>query len=332
MKIVVTGALGHIGSRLIRELPVAFEGAETLMLDNLSTQRYCSLFELPASGRYRFVEGDIREADLVALFRDATVVVHLAAITDAAGSFEIREHVHEVNVVGTQRVARACVAAGCALVFLSTTSVYGTQDAVVAEDCPAMDLKPQSPYAESKLAGEHYLQTSAETEALPFVVCRFGTIFGTSIGMRFHTAINKFCWQAVTSQPLTVWRTALDQKRPYLDLGDAVAALRFILERRQFDRRVYNVLTTNASVRQIIELIHSHVPAATVRYVETSIMNQLSYDVENTRFTRLGFEFRGSLAGGIAQTISQFRALVAGAPAASPDDRPEERHVHTRGI
>ena len=55
MKIVVTGALGHIGSRLIRELPARFPDAKIVMLDNLLTQRYCSLFNLPATGQYRFL-------------------------------------------------------------------------------------------------------------------------------------------------------------------------------------------------------------------------------------------------------------------------------------
>src|SRR5439155_10408663 len=96
MKIVVTGALGHIGSRLIREIPSAFPGAEVLMLDDLSTQRYCSLFNLPEEGRYRFIETDILKAELAELFRVASVVVHLAAITNAAGSFEIAKQVEEV--------------------------------------------------------------------------------------------------------------------------------------------------------------------------------------------------------------------------------------------
>ena len=51
MKIVVTGALGHIGSRLIRELPTIFPDANIVLIDNLSTQRYCSLFNLPTSGQ-----------------------------------------------------------------------------------------------------------------------------------------------------------------------------------------------------------------------------------------------------------------------------------------
>jgi len=59
MKIVITGALGHIGFRLIREIPRIFPETEIMMIDNLSTQRYCSMFNLPPEGRYRFIEGDI---------------------------------------------------------------------------------------------------------------------------------------------------------------------------------------------------------------------------------------------------------------------------------
>ena len=50
MKLIVTGALGHIGSRIIRELPVLFPGVEIVMIDNMATQRYSSLFDLPAHG------------------------------------------------------------------------------------------------------------------------------------------------------------------------------------------------------------------------------------------------------------------------------------------
>ncbi len=309
MKVVVTGALGHIGSRLIRELPSAFPDAEILMLDNLSTQRYCSLFNLPAAGKYRFVETDILKTDLAELFKDASVVVHLAAITNAEDSFEIAEQVELVNLTGTRAVAEACVAAGSALLFLSTTSIYGTQSQTVDEDCPESDLRPQSPYAKSKLEAEKLLKTFGTTEALNFIVLRLGTVFGVSSGMRFHTAVNKFCWQASLGQPITVWRTALHQKRPYLDLTDAVEAINFVIARNLFDGRTCNVLTLNATVNDIVEQISSHYPNLSIKYVDTKIMNQLSYEVSNEGFKNLGFGVKGCLATGIADTINLLKGL-----------------------
>ena len=304
MKIVITGALGHIGSRLIRDIPNTFPDAKIVMLDNLSTQRYCSLFNLPAYGQYHFVEADILKADLNQFFTGADVVVHLAAVTNAAGSFEIKDEVERVNLKGSERVAHACLHNGCTLIFVSTTSVYGTQMETVDEDCALSDLKPQSPYAESKLKTEQMLETLGETKRLRFTICRFGTIFGTSIGMRFHTAVNKFCWQAVIGQPITVWRTALHQYRPYLDLSDAVDAIKFIIQKNVYDRRIYNVLTVNATVKNIVDVISSCVPDLSIEYVDTEIMNQLSYYVANSRFKNLGFEFKGSLDQGIKETIN----------------------------
>jgi nucleoside-diphosphate-sugar epimerase len=243
MKIVVTGALGHIGSQLIRELPARFPGAGIVMVDNMLVQRYCSLFNLPAGGNYRFIEDDVMKMDLEALVTGASAVVHLAAIANAAASFDNAAAVEEVNYEGAKRMAQACARTGVPMVYLSTTSVYGTQEKVVDENCRPDELQPQSPYAESKLRGEQYLAELGGTQGLRFVTCRFGTIFGTSIGMRFHTAVNKFCWQAVMGQPITVWKTAYEQKRPYLDLEDGVAALCHILDKQIFDRQVYNVLT-----------------------------------------------------------------------------------------
>ena len=303
MRIAVTGALGHIGSELIRQLPLPFADSEILLIDDLRTQRYCSLFNLPETGRYKFIEADVLSADLRPILRGTDVVVHLAAITDAAGSFQIKEQVEQVNFLGTKKVAEACIDTNSAIIFPSTTSVYGMQSEVVDESCPESLLKPQSPYADSKLQAERLLQDLGASHDLRFVIGRFGTIFGTSVGMRFHTAINKFCWQAVMNQPLTVWRTALNQNRPYLDLIDAVRAIIFMIDRPLYDRSIYNVVTTNTSVQNIVEIISALIPKTSVKYVDTEIMNQLSYHVANDRFVNLGFEFKGDLKRGIAETV-----------------------------
>jgi UDP-glucose 4-epimerase len=304
LRIAVTGALGHIGSQLIRDLPGLLPDTELLLIDNLATQRYCSLFDLPSSSRYRFVEADILQADLTDLLAGQDVVVHLAAITDATSSFDQPEEVEEVNFVGAQRVARICGEMGAAFVFPSTTSVYGPQGDAVAEDCPDSDLNPQSPYAESKLRAEDCVRGMASA-GLRAVIFRFGTIFGISPGMRFHTAINKFCWQAAHGLPLTVWRTALDQRRPYLDLSDAVRAVGHAIESEMFDGKTFNVLTLNASVRQLVDTIKTFVPSVSVEYVDTEIMNQLSYNVSSEQFERFGFSVEGDLTKSIRLTLER---------------------------
>jgi len=303
VRIVVTGALGHIGSRLIRELPEAWPGTEIVMLDNLATQRYASLYDLPGSGQYQFIEGDVLSADLTRWFAGADAVIHLAALTNGART-DLRAQMERVNLDGTERVARACVAAGVPLLFPSTTSVYGVPDGVVSEDCAPDDLRPQSPYAGWKLQSEDLIRSLGQREGLRFVIFRMGTIFGPSVGMRFHTAVNQFCWRAVTRQPVEVWRTASHQFRPYLDLEDAVRAMIFMLRRQQFDRRVYNVLTLNATVTHVVEVLSTFVPDLRITYVDSPLMNRLSFCVDHARFTELGFECSGSLERGIAATVA----------------------------
>lgn len=310
-RIVITGALGHIGSKFIHEVePGQFD--EVILVDNLFTQRYPSLFNLPQGVNFHFLEKDILKADLVQIFNKVDVVIHLAAITNAAGSFDIQDEVERVNFVGTQLVAEACAKTGTRLIFLSTTSVYGTQAELVDESCSIDQLQPQSPYAKSKLAAENYLTELAKSSGLQFIALRFGTIFGSSVGMRFHTAVNKFLWQAVQQEPISVWKTAYHQKRPYLDLSDAVRALNFIIAGNIFTNEVYNVLTNNYTVEDIVSSIRKFIPAVDVEFVDAAIMNQLSYEVSCEKFKRLGFEFRGDINSFLADSIALLKNMNSG--------------------
>jgi UDP-glucose 4-epimerase len=303
MKIVVTGALGHIGSSIIRSLPYAFPNSEIILIDNMMTQRFSSLFNLPTLVKYTFIETNIIQYDLDSILRPDDIVIHLAAITDAAGSFDRAEELEKNNFLATKKVAESCLKSGTKLISLSSTSVYGTQNLIVSEDCSREELKPQSPYAVTKLKEEEFILDLCTNKGLKAVIFRFGTIFGISQGMRFHTAVNKFCWQAVMQQPITVWRTAYDQRRPYLDLKDASNAFIHVIKNNIFDGEIYNVLTLNATVKQIVDSIKEFVPLLRIDFVDSKIMNQLSYEVSCEKFIKSGFQFTGNLNEGVSDTI-----------------------------
>lgn len=305
-KVLITGALGHIGSQLIRNLDKTVI-TDVLLLDSLESRRYASLFDLPGGVKYKFVQDDVLSSSFKKHLTGVWAVIHLAAVKDEEGSYKIPGHEEAVNFHGLKNVADACLEKKVRLFFPSTASVYGSQASQVDETC--VDLKPQSSYARTKLDSEIYLRKLGKN-GLKFVICRFGTIFGHSVGMRFDTAVNRFVWQAANRLPITVWKTALHQKRPYLYLGDAVRAINLVLKKDLFNREIYNVVTQNFTVNEVVGTIKKFVPELTVSYVDSPSMNNLSYDVDDSKFRKLGFKPTGNLKKGISEKVSSLKGIM----------------------
>ena len=110
--------------------------------------------------------------------------------------------------------------------------------------------------------------------------------------------------------PLTIWKTAYDQKRPYLDLADAVRTIAFFLENDSFDGRVYNVVTLNATVQEVVDSIKTFIPSLKIEFVDSKIMNQLSYEVLNARLGEKNFIFQGDRKQGIQNTIALLKQAM----------------------
>lgn len=304
MNVLITGGLGHIGSYLIRNLPNILGTDSIYVVDSLRTQRYVSLFNLPRSTKITFHEKDVaslNSKDLNAM-EPIDCVIHLAAITDASGTVGLRDELIENNFGSTKHIVSLCADLNIPIIYPSSTSVYGSQNSLVDETCT--ELLPQSPYAESKLMEETIVK-SACAQGLKGVVLRLGTIHGTSPGMRFHTAVNRFCFQAANGLPITVWKTALHQKRPYLALEDASRAFAHVIRHNLYQGETYNLLTANHTVRQIIDAIELKLnKKCRIEFVDDKIMNQLSYEVSNHKFRKKEFEFVGSLEKDISDTLS----------------------------
>ena len=303
MKITITGGLGHIGSALVRSNLASLGVKEIVVIDSLSTQRFGSLFNLSENPKIVFINKSIELLDNndLEIIEGSTVLIHLAAMTDASSSIEKKEELFANNLGGTQAVITLCLSKGIKLIFPSSTSVYGSQLSLVDES--SLDLNPQSPYADCKLEEESLIKDSIAS-GLSGVILRLGTIHGVSPGMRFHTAVNKFCFDYMLGKPLSVWRTAINQYRPYLALSDAVRAIQHVISNKIYNGQIYNVLTENLSLQSIISTIEEiGGKPARIEYVDSPIMNQFSYEVSKLKFQETGFDFQGSVYEDISSTL-----------------------------
>ena len=144
---------------------------------------------------------------------------------------------------------------------------------------------------------------------MKYITLRLGTISGVSDGIRFHTAVNKFCLNSALSIPVSVYKTALHQYRPYLSLSDAFKAIKFIIDRNFFRNEIFNIVTNNYTVNQILEIIKIYKKNIKIKFVSSKIMNQLSYHVSKKKITRHGLKLSTSIQGEIKATLKMLENI-----------------------
>jgi len=309
MTVLVTGGLGYLGSRLIRELPdhPTFSQEEIRILDNFRQPRYHSLWDLPVYADYDFVEADIRdEAALEAAMAGVDTVFHLAAVTNAPETFDIPEKTREVNYTAALDVYETAREAGVnQFVNVSTCSVYGTTESEIDE---SFECDPESPYGEAKLAAEQEMLDRYDGE-MGLTALRLGTVYGWTTGMRFDTVVDKFALLAATGQPLTVYEGAEDQKRPYLHVQDSVRSMLFAASELG-DGEAYNVVGQNGRLQDVVDAIVKNFPDVEIGYTEAENLNQLSYIVSDEKIRAEGFETAYTLDDGVAELADKFRSFL----------------------
>ena len=174
MSWLVTGGAGYIGSHVVR----AFEraGVDSVVIDDLSSGHR----EFVGPGT-PFVEGTILDTDLVTrTCKEHAVegVVHLAGFKYAGVSVQRPLHTWTQNITGTISLLEAMAQAGVeSMVFSSSAATFGTPDVdLVTESTPGW---PESPYGETKLAGEWLIRDQAVATGLRHTSLRYFNVVGS---------------------------------------------------------------------------------------------------------------------------------------------------------
>lgn len=328
MTVVITGGAGYIGSQLIRDMAShpEFQGRTIRIFDNMFKERHCSLWDLDSKNananananvnvnanatvntnvKYEMFEGDVRNKENVkAALKDAEIVISMADITNAPLSFEREQLTRETNYEGALNVFNEAQKTASRFIYASSASLYGPTAKIVDE---SYECKPISPYGKYKLMAETEMMKKSEETSFGFTSLRQGTVYGWSIGMRFDTVIDRFVYLACIGSPMTVWETAINEKRPYLHVKDASRAFMWASTTDSTRQKILNAVSGNLSLKQVIDEIKNHIPDAEVKMVPTPNLNQVSYVLDSSRIKSLGFDFKYGLDDGIAGLIDKFR-------------------------
>jgi len=329
MRIFVTGGAGFIGSALVRHL-IELTDHEVLNFDKLTYAGTLSTVErVASSNRYRFVQGDICDADAV---RNAItefkpdVITHLAAESHVDRSIDGPVAFVQTNVVGTYTMLAEARAywlgldedAKAAFRFhhISTDEVYGSLgDTGLFTEETSYD--PRSPYSASKAGSDHLVSAWGHTFGLPVLITNCSNNYGP-----YHfpeKLIPLMIAKALDGEPLPIYGEG-DQVRDWLYVEDHVRALQAVFERGQIGR-TYNVGGHNERqnievVKTLCAILDDRRPRADGRsYAEqmTSVADRPGHDkryaIDASRIgDELGWTPTETFETGIAKTVDWYLA------------------------
>ena len=249
MRVLITGGAGFIGSNLARTALLA--GHEVVVLDDLSTGYAANLDGLDV----QFHEGSVNEANVLdTALLGVDSVVHLAALGSVPRSILDPVATHSANATGTLSVLEGARRADVRHVLTSSSSsVYGLNPARPKSEREW--VRPLSPYAVSKLAGEQYLLAYQQSFGLETLAFRFFNVYGPHQmpGHAYAAVVPVFLDAMLRGAPVSVHGDGL-QSRDFTYVGTVCAVhLDAVTRQVSHPEPVNLAFGTNTSVVALVE-------------------------------------------------------------------------------
>jgi UDP-glucose 4-epimerase len=259
LRAIVTGGAGFIGSHLVDRLIA--DGHDVIVVDNLRTGRRNNLDAALRSGHATLLQIDIATsvAYMTQLFRDCSVVFHIAGLADIVPSIERPDDYFRANVDGTFAVLEAARAAGVPrVVYAASSSCYGVPDVFPTAEEAA--LRPQYPYALTKMLGEQIVLHWAHVYRIAATSLRLFNVYGprARTSGTYGAVFGVFLAQKLAGKPFTVVGDGR-QTRDFTfvtDVVDAFVVAEQALRDGRAAGRIYNVGSGGTqSINRLVELL-----------------------------------------------------------------------------
>lgn len=310
---LITGGAGFIGANLVRRVLEARPGVRVINLDALTyAGNPDNLAGLDAEPRYEFVHADIRDERAVRpAVERADVVIHLAAESHVDRSIADARAFVSTNVVGTQTLldlARQCSGAR-RFVHVSTDEVYGClpldrPELRFGEDDP---VRPRSPYAASKAAGEMLVRAAHTTHGQDVVIARPSNNMGPY--QLPEKLIPRCIAELMRGEAAPLYGDGL-HVRDWIHVTDTCDALITLVE-RGVSGEAYNIGAHNE--RSNLELVRTLIRAmgkdeSMIRHIEDRPGHDRRYAVSTEKIRSLGWSAtRSSWPGALEETLAWYQ-------------------------
>ena len=303
-RLLVAGGAGFIGSNFVRLLRTTRPQIEITVLDKLTyAGNRANLAEFESTRGYRFVHGDICDAQLVDLLAaDADAIVNFAAETHVDRSLMEPLAFIDTDVRGT---AILCDAARKhshrVFLLVSTDEVYGEVREGRSREEDA--LKPRSPYSASKAGGEHIARAYAESLGLPVLITRGSNTFGPY--QYPEKLIPVLVTNAIDDLPLPLYNDG-SAVRDFIHVEDHCRAIDLVLHDAPLTDPIYNIgsgieTSGNRVADAVLEMLSK--PKSLIQYVADRPGHDYRYALDVHRITDLGWEPRINFAEGLERTV-----------------------------
>jgi len=305
MRILVTGGAGFIGSNFVHHLLENTED-DLLTLDSLTyAGSRENLEDVLDHDRHEFVEGDIRDRELVGeLIDDVDAVVNFAAESHVDRSIESAKPFVSTNVQGTQTLLDAARDAALErFVQVSTDEVYGEiEDGTFSEDDA---LNPRNPYSATKAGADLLARSYYTTHDVPVTITRSSNNFGP----RQHPEklIPKFLERAQQGKSLPVYGDG-SNIREWIYVTDNCRAIDMVLREGSIGE-VYNIgsgieLENIEVTKQIIDAVGASEDL--IEFVDDRAGHDQRYALDTAKIEAIGWEPEVSFEGGLERTASYY--------------------------
>jgi dTDP-glucose 4,6-dehydratase len=312
VKIVVTGGAGFIGSHYVRNVISggypAVAGAQVVVFDALTyAGNLANLAPVAGDARYAFVRGDITDPGAVAaVLAGADLVVHFAAESHVDRSIAGGRDFVVTNVLGTQTLLDAALAAGVGrFVHVSTDEVYGSIP--VGSWPETHPLQPNSPYAASKAGSDLLARAYAVTHGLDVCVTRCSNNYGPY--QYPEKVIPLFVTNLLDGRPVPLYGDG-GNVRDWLHVDDHCAGIQLVAEHGRAGE-VYNIGGgTELTNKDLTGLLLDACGAdwSQVLAVADRLGHDRRYSVDHTKITtELGYAPRVDFTAGLAATVEWYR-------------------------